>query len=269
MLAAALVSCRLRDSADYCPGQQAGNQQAEDSNLGPVKLVGDSQTIDNKDNCPGGTGVQVFWNQQADLSPGGEYTLTLDVTTCGNAYQRKNAAWIDFNGNQKYDDWEKIGEQDVGATPGDNILSFKFKVPATSSKINSSNENVAWLSPDGKNNTMLRVMVVENGFDPMDPCLQFPYGGLKDFPILIGGSGGALDGGAIFLLILFCGGLVGLLVITLVFWKVKQVAPKDFLTESVLGPIKTFFGLVKSGVMFMLFKCKCSKKGESGDYEEL
>lgn len=251
----------------YCAGQSPGNQQTEDSNLGPVKLDGSGSSIDEKTNCPGGIGVQWFPTQIANLAPGSSYTLSFDVTTCGNAYQRKNAAWIDFNGNNVFDSWEKIGEADVGATAGSNVVTFEFIVPKAISAKGSDAINTAYKSPDGQPNTRLRVVVVENGFDPMDPCLAFPYGGLKDFPIVIGGGG--LDVGGILLIVVLVGGLVGLGVAVLVFWKVKQVPPKEFLAERVMTPCVSFCQLAKGGVLFLAHKMKCAKKGETGDYDEL
>lgn len=247
---------------NYCSGQQSGNQQAEDSNLGPVKL----EQIDEKTDCPGGTGVQWFPTQMATLNAGGKYTLTFSVTTCGNAYQRKNAAWIDFNGNNVFDNWEKIGEADVGATAGANLVNFPFTVPSLTSTTNTSAANTMWVT--GTQFTRMRVVVVENGFDPMDPCLQFPYGGMKDFPITLG-TGGGLDIGGILLIVVFVGGLAGLGVTVVVCWKLKQINPKEFMMERVLAPTKTFCGLAKSGCLFVAHKMKCVKKGETGDYDEL
>jgi hypothetical protein len=251
----------------YC---DAGNQQAEDSNLGPVQLQGEGDKIDDTHNCPGGTGVQYEADKKATLAPGGTYELKFDVTTCDNGYARKNAAWIDFNGNEKFDEWEKIGEQDVGDADKDHPqhLTFKFNVPSKTVPKPSNEEGVVLKSSGSTPTSRLRVMVVENGFDPMDPCLVFPYGGVKDFPILIG-SASEVDTGGLLLIIVVSVAFVGFFVAMGLCFKLKQVTPKEFVTEKVLPPVTYFCTLVKAGCLFTAYKLKIKKGGDGTDYDEL
>lgn len=261
-----LLSTAALSFGAYC---DAGNQQAEDSNLGPVTLVGEGDKIADDHNCPGGTGVQFEANQKATLSPGSKYELKFDVTTCDNGYARKNAAWIDWNGNEKFDDWEKIGEQDVGDAGKDapQHLTFSFTVPSKVVSAPSNANGVVLKSKGSTASSRLRVMVVENGFDPMDPCLVFPYGGVKDFPIIIGSGG--LDPGGILLIVVFSTLFVGFFVAMGVCFKVKQVPPKEFISEKVVPPLAAFGSLVRAGCLFTAYKLKIKKGGDGTDYDEL
>jgi len=94
LFTAALVGNALGQDA-YC---EAGPTSDQDSNLGPVSLVGASLTISDNTDCPGQIDVQDFTSQVADLVVGESYTLTYHVTTCGGPYNRASGAWIDFNG---------------------------------------------------------------------------------------------------------------------------------------------------------------------------
>lgn len=241
-------------AGEYCPGAQSGNQEAQDSNLGNVVMGSMEQKGDCNDKE---IGIQWFPKSIAYVNAGSTSEMTVQVITCGHGYERKTAAWVDLNGNQVFEDWEKFGESDVGAIEKPVLVTWKFKVPSkTSSKVTS--EKAVYLSPDGKPNTRMRIMVVENGFDPMDPCLQFPYGAVKDFPIVLQLAG--LDIGAILLITVFVCAFVGFFVAMGVFYKVKQVPPQEFVKEKFLPPVTTFCGLVKDGVLFTAFKCKCTKK---------
>jgi len=152
---------------EYC---NAGNTALESSNLGPVQLLGEQSAIIDTTDCPGVLGLRDLTNLWATVKAGREYTLQLDVTTCtSRAYNRYAYAFIDFNGNKKYDDGELLGSASVGSNLPPVSLRFTFNVPCL------GRGSVA-------GTTHMRVFVVEGGRAP-DPCLVFAYGGTKEFSI--------------------------------------------------------------------------------------
>lgn len=246
----------------YCPGKNPGNQQAQDSSLGNVVMEG----TEHKGGCPGGTNIQWFPKTQFTVSAGASHSITIQVITCGNSYARTSAVWIDFNGNQKFETWEKVGEAKVDPVKDPVLVTMEFKSPSkTSSKVTDA--KAMYLSPNNKPNSRMRVQVVENGFDPMDPCLQFPYGAVQDFPVI--SVSGGLDLGSILLIVAAVCTFVGFFAAMAVFFHFKKVPPMDFVKETFLPPVATFCGLVKAGALFTAHKCKSIKKGESADYNEL
>jgi len=168
----------------YCPGLDPGNERSQDSTVGTVTLAGTTKTINNTQECPGGTGIQWFPSEVADLHPGQKYTLYYEVTTCENRFARTSAAWIDFNGDQVFDDWEKIGEQRVGGGIQSSYITLTITVPSEVTFSPSNRTDTLYVTASQTPNLRLRVQVVENGFEPYNPCLAFPYGGVKDFPII-------------------------------------------------------------------------------------
>jgi len=150
--------------AAYCT---AGPTSVQDSNLGAVHL----QEIDDRTNCPGQAGVVDLTNLVANLAPGNEYTISWDVSTCGQSYTRASAAWIDFNGNQIFEPTEQIGFHLTTSQNPTETVSVTFTVPTTA---------------QSGTTTRLRVMVVETSSMTIDPCSIYAYGGAKDFSIQFG-----------------------------------------------------------------------------------
>lgn len=175
--------------AQYC---SAGPTSALDSNLGLVHLAGNSKTINSNNDCPGSIGVQDQTNLNADLTPGRSYTLTYDVTTCAGQYNRYSSAWIDYNGDGSFDAGEELSPAQP-TTQSPNTITTQFTVPGEATL----------------GNTRLRVMVQERSAAGMTACDQFGYGGTKDFEIILTNTvlspGGGLSGGTEFLLIVFGG----------------------------------------------------------------
>jgi len=177
----------------YC---SCGPTTTVDSNLGEVKLDGDSQSISDVSNCPGFIGPKDLTALKADLSPGGSYKLTFFVTTCGNSFPTLSGAWIDYNKNFVFDDAEKLG----AFSTQKNQVDQTFSVPAIGDALVTGE-------------TRLRVQVQETQATTLSPCASFPYGATKDFTIVLkaGGSGsssGGMSGGVVFILIVLIGGVV-------------------------------------------------------------
>jgi hypothetical protein len=179
-------------AAQYC---SSGPTSPLDSNLGLVFLRGNSNNINNADDCPGSVGVQDFTNEEANLSPGKSYTLSYDVTTCNGQYNRYSSAWIDFNADGQFTADEEIGTATLTSQSPDT-QNKEFTVP---------DDAVLGV-------TEMRVMVQERASAGMGPCDMFGYGGTKQFSIRIGGGGGGssggMSGGSEFLLIVFLLGFV-------------------------------------------------------------
>jgi len=174
----------------YCP---CGPSTAVDSNLGLVSLNGDSQSISDDSNCPGTVGPKDLTALKADLSPGGSYSLTYTVTTCGNVFPTVAGAWIDYNKNLAFDENEVLG----AFSTAKNAVIQPFTVPTTDIQFGD---------------TRMRVQVQEIQSPTLNPCANFPYGATKEFTIVIkkqgAGGSGAMSGGTIFILIVLIGSVV-------------------------------------------------------------
>jgi len=138
--------------------------------LGRIQLQGITTKIDENTTCPGGIGPQLLLNQSADLVQGTSFTLNYSVVICGNASSYASAAWIDFNQDSRFDEWEQI-------TPQSALLTNtrQFKVP-----MSTGNAQVL------PGTTRLRVQVQTAVSGALNPCKSdFLYGGTKDFTVNI------------------------------------------------------------------------------------
>jgi len=236
----------LRSPLLYC---NAGNTVSGDSNLGPVTLNGvQGQSISDTTDCPGVVGLRDLTAQKAAIQPGGTSTLTYQATTCDTGWQRLAYAFIDYNGDGKYDTPSEL----LGTMQVDNRLepfpvTFQIHAPCegAGSKVGE---------------TRLRVFVVESGV-VANPCLTFAYGGVKEFTISIISQPGALcggsdltdggGGGTIFLVTLFV--VLFLYFAFAAVWVFKlhpEHADKPWFAPLKLQFYKDFFGLVKDGCIF-------------------
>jgi len=144
---------------NYC---NSGPTTTVDSNLGAVALNGDGSSIADETNCPGTIGPKDLTAQKADLGLGKAYKLIYVVTTCGNSFPTLSGAWIDYNGNQLFDEDEKLG-----AFSSAKNVETDFVVPE--------------VAKSGA--TRLRVQVQETQATTINPCATFPYGATKDFTV--------------------------------------------------------------------------------------
>jgi len=116
-------------------------------------------------------GFKNLTNLVATLIIGNVYEINYTIITCDNQIPyRTSAAWIDYNQNQVWDQWEQI-------FPFSNKFGsqkYAFKVPKS-----TSSEQVI----PGK--TRLRLQVQETTFSSIDPCTIFTYGSTKDFGVEI------------------------------------------------------------------------------------
>ena len=79
----------------YCA---AGPSSTFDSEITAVILSGNTLNISNTDSSCGTTGVQDFTAvYSADVSIGANYSIDIEMGTCGGNYSGAIAAWIDFN----------------------------------------------------------------------------------------------------------------------------------------------------------------------------
>jgi len=139
-----------------------------DTQLGPVLLVGEHKNIRENTTCPGGTGPVNFTNLIADVISENIYALNYSVITCSSVYPVTSTAWIDWNQNQIFEQWEQIipFSQRIGN------LSVLFKVPESTP-----------LEEVQLGITRMRVQVQETAAASIIPCATFAYGGTKDFSI--------------------------------------------------------------------------------------
>jgi len=171
-----------------------------DSNLGLVTLNGDGQSISDDSNCPGVVGPKDLTALKADLSPGGSYSLTYTVTSCGNSFPTLSGAWIDYNRDLVFADDEKLGAYSTQK----NAVIQPFVVPTAAQGLVYGE-------------TRMRVQTQETQATTLNPCGNFPYGATKDFTIVLknpsGSKGaGSMSGGTIFILIVLSASVFYILV---------------------------------------------------------
>jgi hypothetical protein len=233
----------------YCVNG-VGPSTTLDSNVGSVRLVGESQTISETSDCPGYQGVHEFMTQVADLQVGKQYNLVFTQSTCGGVYPTLAGAWIDFNGDHTWQAAEALAP----FSNAKGSITMQFTVPSA--------DNATVPSKSGL--TRLRVQVQETYQTFMDPCGSFNYGGTKDFGVNIvsGGSSsssGKISGGTVFLILLLVGSFF-YVAIGCAYNKFKKgtVGARETCPQN--EQWSNFFGYVRDGFLFT--KSKCSRKGD-------
>jgi len=165
-----LISAAGWASAQYCTSAAANPY---DSKCDRVQLVGNSVTIDENSS---GAGCQVYTDNTsvtaADLSPGGNYTITITQGTCGGNYTRRSNAWIDYNRDGDFTD---AGEM-LSAGNGSGVNVINFTVPCSI----------------GTGATRMRVIVNESSATLTNPCLNnYAWGETEDYTVdLLAPAGG-------------------------------------------------------------------------------
>jgi hypothetical protein len=167
------VSTPTPSSASYCT---SGPLSTDDSEFGPVTLIGNGNSIIDTTGCPGTIGPLDLTSLSATLVQGQSYTLTLDRTTCGDYYLALIGAWIDWNQDKVWETNELLFpfSTQIGT------LSFSFTVPSTATL--------------GK--TRMRLQLQEIGStttSTIDPCAMFEWGDTKDYSIVVAGASAGLS----------------------------------------------------------------------------
>ena len=155
--------CFGQSYAQYCA---AGPSSAFDSNVQSVSLNGATMNI-NHTGCPGITGAQDLTAQIADVLTNASYTVGVQFGTCGGNYSGAGEVWIDWNSDNTFQPTESLGTWT--GTPPTVLSSFSFIVPATALP----------------GVTRMRVMQIESGSIPLDPCGTYSWGSVMDFGINI------------------------------------------------------------------------------------
>ncbi|MES2557807.1 MAG: T9SS type A sorting domain-containing protein [Bacteroidota bacterium] len=152
----------------YCVS--GGPSSTADSNVGSVVLNGSPTSI-NFVGCPGVVGVQdLTFSQTANLNAGGNYTVSVQFSTCGGNFSGAGEVWIDYNIDGVFDPSESLGTW--SGIPPVPVSNFNFTVPLNALT----------------GNTRMRVIQQEAGILPLDPCANFTWGSVMDFSITIGGG---------------------------------------------------------------------------------
>jgi hypothetical protein len=154
-------------NGQYCTG---GPSSAFDSNVESVFINGDNNSNINYTGCPGVIGIENQTANTVTLTAGLSYSLDIQFGTCGGNYNSAGEAWIDWNQNLIFEPSESIGTW-TGVPPV-GLNSFTFTVPA--------------LTANGITN--IRVMQVEGGILPLNPCGTFAWGSAVDFTGNISGG---------------------------------------------------------------------------------
>ncbi len=147
-------------SSNYCASQ--GNN-VNDEYISRVQL----NTINN---ASGAQKYSDFTSISTSLSEGSSYTITVTPTWTGTTYNEGYAVWIDYNGDNDFDDageliWSKAASKN---TPN----SGTFTVPTGT------------VGSD----TRMRVSMKYNGIPTA--CETFSYGEVEDYTVSLGGGSG-------------------------------------------------------------------------------
>jgi hypothetical protein len=157
----------------YC--MTAGPTSTADSNVESVQISGDASMISHT-GCPGVIGVQDLTSlSPLFLTPGNNYSLTVDFGTCGGNFSGAGTVWIDYNQNFVFEATEVVGTWQ-GIPPAAPSV-FNFTVPGIA---------IPGFS-------RMRITQQEAGVLPLNPCASFTWGSVMDFAINIG-SNSACDG---------------------------------------------------------------------------
>ena len=154
--------------SQYCVN--GGPTNDEDSNVESVEIIGENNTSINYIGCPAVIGIEDQTSLYVDLNSGSSYTLDVQFGTCDDNYASVGEVWIDFNQDAIFDTSESIGSW--SGTPPVSISNFTFTVPLNS---------VSGYS-------RIRVIQLEGGSLPIDPCASFQYGSVVDFTVGINTS---------------------------------------------------------------------------------
>jgi len=157
-------SVEIKQAADlYC---KSGPTSADDANLGSVTLIGHTRNIRETSDCPGKLGPQNFLDLVADVVRGQSYSISFNITTCGDQFPVLGGCWIDYDRDGIFNSSDLLGYQS-----GFGVKTIDFTVPTTGTFTGD---------------TVLRVQVQETNSTKLDPCAQFSYGATKDFAITLG-----------------------------------------------------------------------------------
>lgn len=173
LLSLSLFAFNLAVFGQYC--MTAGPTSTADSNVESVQITGDASMISHT-GCPGVIGVQdLTMLSPLFLTPGNNYSLTVDFGTCGGNFSGAGTVWIDYNQNFVFEATEVVGTWQ-GVPPAAPSI-FNFTVPG--------------IATPGF--TRMRITQQEAGVLPLNPCASFTWGSVMDFAINIG-SNSACDG---------------------------------------------------------------------------
>ncbi|MGM0496574.1 MAG: endonuclease [Bacteroidota bacterium] len=147
---------------EYCDskGEDASYEWIDDVQ------VGDFTNDSGEDN-----GYGDYTNQTAELATGESHEITLTPGFSGSTYQEYWKIWIDFNGDEEFDDSELV--YDAGS--------------ASSSEETGSID----IPSDASGSTRMRVSMKYNG-EP-SACESFSYGEVEDYTVKLSDDGGGND----------------------------------------------------------------------------
>ena len=173
LLFLSLFAFNMTVFGQYC--MTAGPTSTADSNVESVQITGDASMISHT-GCPGVIGVQDLTSlSPLFLTPGNNYSLTVDFGTCGGNFSGAGTVWIDYNQNFVFEATEVVGTWQ-GIPPAAPSV-FNFTVPGIA---------IPGFS-------RMRITQQEAGVLPLNPCASFTWGSVMDFAINIG-SNSACDG---------------------------------------------------------------------------
>ncbi|MDC6470699.1 fibronectin type III domain-containing protein, partial [Flavobacteriales bacterium] len=170
-----IVATNFYSQSQYCTS--GGPANTTDSNVESVDLTGSNSTSIAFTGCPGVAGVVDNTSLSVDLIGDSTYNIDVVFGSCGGYYNSVGEVWIDWSGNQAFDQSESIGIYSPQTPTGNDTTSFTFTVPP--------------FALNGQ--TRIRVMQYEDWNssgvnNPLDPCASYAWGSVTDFTANISGA---------------------------------------------------------------------------------
>ncbi|HEY0978671.1 MAG TPA: GEVED domain-containing protein [Flavobacteriales bacterium] len=151
----------------YCiPNPETG--PAEGDYVGGV-MLGDINNMTGGDN-----NYEDYTSMGTTLDQGVEYTIEI---TNGTYAPNQEAAWIDYNADEMFQENEKLGEVETTEEGGGETVSITFTVPMDATL----------------GDTRLRVRGVYLDGGGVDPCEDYIYGETEDYTVTIQAFSGVND----------------------------------------------------------------------------
>ncbi|BDS12660.1 lectin-like domain-containing protein [Aureispira anguillae] len=166
LLTSFFLAGNQRINAQYCASNATNTA---DSKIDNVLLIGETVTINQNSAGPCETYTDYTGLSPADLMVGNNYSVVIDLSTCGGDYSKSASVYIDLNGDNDFDD---LGEDmgNTGTTSPTATLSVDFTIggPCTVTPVLGT--------------TRMRIVLSES--TPSN-CGTYSYGETEDYSVSI------------------------------------------------------------------------------------
>ncbi len=163
------VLCGTQSTAmgTNCVVCAAGPTSTSFSNVELVEANGFGGSGFSFTGCPGSTGVVNQTALSVDVPAGFSYPLTVTYGSCGGYYDGAGSVWVDWNGDYEFTPDELVGDDVLMGASLPAAITYMITPPPG--------------TPEGPKR--MRVMQVEFGVLPLNPCATFTWGSVMDFTV--------------------------------------------------------------------------------------